>query len=122
MDANQQDTLDLNGMINDIMREYVQAEEEVHLEPQPEKITNVEPETQLEEEEQAVEERAIVEYIKGQHLYRILVHLAHILLPFFIRISAFDRSRVFGLVQVFQVLCILVIGVRVQRTNVDHCG
>ena len=58
MDANQQDTLDLNGMINEIMREYVQAEEEVHLELQPEKITNVEPETQPEEEEQAVEERA----------------------------------------------------------------
>ena len=45
-------------MINEIMREYVQAEEEVHLEPQPEKITNVKPETQPEEEEQAVEERA----------------------------------------------------------------
>ena len=58
MDANQQDTLDLNGMINEIMREYVQEEEEVHLEPQYEKITNVEPETQLEEEEQALEERA----------------------------------------------------------------
>ena len=58
MDANQQGTLDLNGMINEIMRENVQGEEEVHLEPQPEKITNVEPETQPEEEEQAVEERA----------------------------------------------------------------
>ena len=58
MDANQNDILDLNGMINEIMREYVQAEEEVHLEPQPEKRTNVEPETQPEEEEQAVEERA----------------------------------------------------------------
>ena len=57
MDANQQDTLDLNGMINEIMREYVQAKEEVHLEPQPEKITIVEPETQPEKEEQAVEER-----------------------------------------------------------------
>ena len=58
MDANQQDTLDLNGMINEIMCEYVQAEEEVHLKPQPEKITNVKPETQPEEEEQVVEERA----------------------------------------------------------------
>ena len=58
MDANQQDTLDLNKMINEIMHEYVQAKEEVHLEPQPEKITNVEPITQPEEEEQAVEERA----------------------------------------------------------------
>ena len=58
MDANQQGTLDLNGIINDIMREYVQGEEEVHLELQLEKITNVEPETQQEEEEQTVEERA----------------------------------------------------------------
>ena len=57
MDANQQGTLDFNGMINEIMREYVQGEEKVHLEPQPEKITNVEPETQPEEKEQAVEER-----------------------------------------------------------------
>ena len=63
-----------------------------------------------------------VEYIKGKHLYRILVPSAHILLSFCIRIGAFDRSRVFGLMQVFQVLCILVIGVRVQRANVDHCG
>ena len=58
MDADQQDTLDLNRMINKIMGEYVQEEEEVHLEPQPEKMTNVEQETQPEEEEQAVEERA----------------------------------------------------------------
>ena len=42
-----------------------------------------------------------VEYIKGQHLYRILVPSAHILLSFCIRIGAFDRSRVFVLVQVF---------------------
>ena len=58
MDANQQDTLDLNEMINEIMCEYVQEKEEVHLEPQPERITNVEPETQPKEEEQVVEERA----------------------------------------------------------------
>ena len=63
-----------------------------------------------------------VEYIKGQPLYRILVPSAHILLSFCIRIGAFDRSRVFGLVLVFRVPCILVIGVRVQRANVDHCG
>ena len=44
-------------MINEIMCEYVHVEEEVHLEPQPEKITNVELETQPEEEEQAVKER-----------------------------------------------------------------
>ena len=58
MDANQQDTLNLNGIIKEIMREYVQGEEEVHLEPQPEEMTNVEPETQPKEEEQTVEERA----------------------------------------------------------------
>ena len=63
-----------------------------------------------------------VEYTKGKHLYRILVPSTHILLSFCIRIGAFDRSRVFGLVQVFQVPCIIVIGVRVQRANVDHCG
>ena len=54
-----------------------------------------------------------IEYTKEQHLYRILVPSAHILLTFCIRIGAFDRSRVFGLVQVFQVPCIIVIGVRV---------
>ena len=58
MDANQKDTLNLNGMINEIMLEYVQGEEEVHLEPQPKEMTYVKPETQLEEEEQTVEERA----------------------------------------------------------------
>ena len=63
-----------------------------------------------------------VEYTKGQHLYRILVPSAHILLSFCIGIGAFDRSIVFGLVQVFRVPCIIVIGVHVQRVNVDHCG
>ena len=63
-----------------------------------------------------------VEYIKEQHLYWILVPSPHILLLFCIRIDAFDRSRVFGLVQVFRVPCIMVIGVRVQGANVDHCG
>ena len=52
-----------------------------------------------------------VEYTKEQHLYRILVPSAHILLTFCIRISAFDHSRVFGLVQVFRVPCIIIIGV-----------
>ena len=39
-----------------------------------------------------------VKYTKEQHLYHILVPSAHILLSFCIRIGAFDRSRVFGLV------------------------
>ena len=56
----------------------------------------------------------VVEYTKEHHLYRILVPSAHILLSFCIRIGAFDRSCVFGLVQVFRVPCIIVIGVRVQ--------
>ena len=64
--------------------------------------------------------RAYVEYTKGKHLYRILVPSAHILISFCIRIGAFDSSRVFRLVQVFRVPCILVIGVRVERANVDH--
>ena len=64
-----------------------------------------------------------VEYIKGQHLYRTLELSAHFLLSFCVRIGAFDRSHVFMLVQVFfLVSCTLFIGVRVQRTNVDHCG
>ena len=51
-----------------------------------------------------------VEYIKEQHLYRILVPSTHILLSFCIRIGAFDRSRVFVLVQVFRVPCTLLLG------------
>ena len=35
------------------------------------------------------------------NLFRILVPSAHILLTFCIRIGTFDRSRVFGLMQVF---------------------
>ena len=54
-----------------------------------------------------------VEYTKEEHVYRILVPLAHILLTFCKRIGAFDRSRVFGLVQVFRVPCIIIIGVPV---------
>ena len=67
MAVNQSDILDLNGMINEIMHEYVQAEEEVHLEPQPEKRTNVEPETQPEKEEQVVEERATKRKRTAEH-------------------------------------------------------
>ena len=52
--------------------------------------------------------RTIVEYTKAQQLYRILIPSSHILLTFCIRIGTFDRSRVFGLVQVFRVSCIIV--------------
>ena len=51
MDANQNDILDLNGMINEIMREYVQVEEKVYLEPLTETVINAKHETQLELEE-----------------------------------------------------------------------
>ena len=66
--------------------------------------------------------RGGVEYTKEQHLYRILVPSTHILLTFCIRIGTFDRSRVFGRVQVFRVPCIIIIGVRVQRTDIGYCG
>ena len=39
-----------------------------------------------------------VEYTKERQLYRSLVPSAHILLTFCIRIGAFDRSCIFGLV------------------------
>ena len=63
-----------------------------------------------------------VEYIKVQHLYRILIPLDHVLLPFCVRIGDFDRLSYFVPVQVFRVPCTLFVGIRVQRTNVDHCG
>ena len=63
-----------------------------------------------------------MEYTKEHHLYRILVPSAHIFLTFCIRIGTFDRSRVSGLVQVFWVPCIIVIWVRVQRTDVGYYG
>ena len=63
-----------------------------------------------------------VEYIKEQHLYRILIPSAHILLSFCVRIGVFDRFRVFVLVQVFRVPCTLIVGVSVQRTDIGHCG
>ena len=63
--------------------------------------------------------RISVEYTKEQHLYWNSVPSTHILLTFCLRIGAFDCSCVFGLVQVFRVPCIIVIGVNVQRTE---CG
>ena len=63
-----------------------------------------------------------VEYTKEQKLYRTLVPSGHILLTLCIRIGTFHRLRVSGLVQVFQVSCIVVTRVRVQRANMDHCG
>ena len=54
MAANQCDISDLNKMIDDIMRESVEAVEEVHLEPQLGEVINVEQGTHPEEEEQVV--------------------------------------------------------------------
>ena len=54
MAENQDEFSDLNKMIDEIMRESVEAMEEVHLEPQPGEGISVEQETQPEEEEQAV--------------------------------------------------------------------
>ena len=58
MAENQSPVTNLNEMINEIMNECVHGEEEVHLEPQPETVTNAEPEAQPEVEEPAEEERA----------------------------------------------------------------
>ena len=61
-----------------------------------------------------------VEYIKVQHLYRILIPSAHVLLPFCVRIGAFDRFSRFYASASFSGFVHIFVGVRVQRTNVDH--
>ena len=58
MADNQNPVPDLNRIINEVMSEHFQGVEEVHLGPQSETITNVEPETQLTVEEPTEEERA----------------------------------------------------------------
>ena len=58
MEDNQNPVPDLNRIINELMSEHCQGVKEVHLEPQSEIVTNVEPETQLVVEEPAEEERA----------------------------------------------------------------
>ena len=57
MAENQSPVPNLNEMINEIMNEYANGEEEVHLEPQPKTVANVEPEAQPEIEEPAEEEK-----------------------------------------------------------------
>ena len=49
---------DLNGIINELMNEYFHGVEEVHLEPQSEIVTNVEPENQPAVEDLVEEERS----------------------------------------------------------------
>ena len=56
MAANQDDITDLNKLIDEIMRESVEAVEEVQLEPQPGEEINVEQGTQPEEDEHTEKE------------------------------------------------------------------
>ena len=56
MASNQDEITNLNKLIDEIMRESVEAVEEVQLEPQPREEINVEQGTQLEEDEQPEEE------------------------------------------------------------------
>ena len=61
-----------------------------------------------------------VEYIKVQHLHRILIPPTHVLLSFCVRIGAFDRFSRFCACAGFLSSVHIFVGVRVQRTNVDH--
>ena len=63
-----------------------------------------------------------VEYIKVQHLYRILILPARVLLSFCVRICAFDLFSLFCACASFSSFVHIFVGVRVQRTNVDHRG
>ena len=56
MAANQDDVANLNRLIDEIMRESVEAVEEVSTETQPEEERNVEKENQPEEDEQPEKE------------------------------------------------------------------
>ena len=56
MAANQEDVANLNRLIDEIMRESVEAVEEVQTETQPEEEINVEKGSQLEEDEQPEKE------------------------------------------------------------------
>ena len=58
MAENQNPVPNLNEMINEIMNEYAHEKEEVHLEPQPETVTNADLEAHPEVEEPDEEERA----------------------------------------------------------------
>ena len=58
MAANQDDVANLNKLIDEIMRESVEAMEEVQSEPQPGEEINVEQGTQPEEDEQVEKETA----------------------------------------------------------------
>ena len=68
MAANQDDIRDLNKLIDEIMRESVEAVEEVQLEPQPGGGINVEQGTHPEEEEQAVAQGAAKRQRTNEHV------------------------------------------------------
>ena len=55
----------------------------------------------------------VVEYIKVQHLYRILILPAHVLLSFCLRIGAFDRFSCFCACVGFSSSVHIFVGVRV---------
>ena len=61
-----------------------------------------------------------VEYIKVQHLYRILIPPAHVFFSFCVRIGAFDHFLCFCAFADFSSFVHIFVGVRVHRTNVDH--
>ena len=65
---------------------------------------------------------SVVEYIKVQHLYRILIHPACVLLSFCVRIGAFDRFPRFCACVGFSSSVHIFVGVRVKRTNVEKPG
>ena len=67
MAANQDDIADLNKLIDEIMRESVEAVEEVQLEPQPGEGINVKQGTQPEEEDQAVAQGAAKRQRTNEH-------------------------------------------------------
>ena len=67
MEENQDDITNLNKLIDEIMRESVEAVEEVQLEPQPGEGINVEQGTQSEEEEQAVTQGAAKKQRINEH-------------------------------------------------------
>ena len=64
----------------------------------------------------------VVEYIKVQHLYRILIPPARVLLSFCVRIGSCDRFSRFCACAGFSSSVHIFVGVRVHRTNVDHHG
>ena len=68
MAANQDDIANLNKLNDEIIRESVEAMEEVQLEPQPREGINAEQGIQPEEEEQAVAQGAVKKQRINEHV------------------------------------------------------